>query len=119
MPPAGGRWRRPPARVGYRPRVTNAALRDNLVTIQPGGTSGPENYTHEGEDAGVVLKGALELWVDGQRFNLEEGDGFRFKSSLPHHFTNPTEQTTEAIWVLSPPTWGKADRTHQVGEPSC
>lgn len=90
-----------------------------LITVQPGGSSGPENYTHEGEDAGVVLKGALELWVDGQRFNLEEGDGFRFKSNLPHHFTNATDQTTEAIWVLSPPTWGKSDRSPHTGETSC
>ncbi|MGH6941277.1 cupin domain-containing protein [Hypericibacter sp.] len=82
-----------------------------LIVLEPGGTSGPESYTHKGEDAGVVLRGTLELWVDRQRYILEEGDGFRFKSSLPHHFTNASEKRTEVIWVLSPPSWGKSGRT--------
>jgi transcriptional regulator with XRE-family HTH domain len=81
-----------------------------LIIVEPGGTSGPESYTHKGEDAGIVLRGTLELWVDRQRYILEEGDSFRFKSSLPHHFTNASESRTEVIWVLSPPSWGKSAR---------
>jgi transcriptional regulator with XRE-family HTH domain len=83
-----------------------------LIVLEPGGTSGPESYTHEGEDAGIVLHGTLELWVDRQRYILEEGDSFRFKSSLPHHFTNASEKRAEVIWVLSPPSWGKSSRNH-------
>jgi transcriptional regulator with XRE-family HTH domain len=81
-----------------------------LIVIEPGGTSGPESYTHTGEDAGMVLRGTLELWVDRQRYLLEEGDSFRFKSTLPHHFTNASDKRTEVIWVLSPPSWGKSAR---------
>lgn len=84
-----------------------------LIVLEPGGTSGPENYTHKGEDTGVVLRGVLELWVDGDRFILEEGDSFRFKSTLPHHFANACIERTEVIWILSPPTWGKSTGAHQ------
>jgi transcriptional regulator with XRE-family HTH domain len=83
-----------------------------LIVMEPGGTSGPESYTHEGEDAGIVLRGTLELWIDRQRYILEDGDSFRFKSSLPHHFTNASDKRTEVIWVLSPPSWGKSARNH-------
>jgi transcriptional regulator with XRE-family HTH domain len=88
-----------------------------LIVVEPGGTSGPESYTHKGEDAGVVLRGTLELWVDRQRYILEEGDGFRFKSTLPHHFANASERRTEVIWVLSPPSWGKSARTRHHAKP--
>lgn len=74
-----------------------------LVVIGPGGSSGPEHYTHKGEDAGLVLSGTLELWIDGHCHMLKEGDSFRFKSNLPHRFANASDSLTEVLWALSPP----------------
>lgn len=76
-----------------------------LVVVAPGGSSGPEHYVHKGEDAGVVVRGTLELWIDGRMHLLNEGDSFRFASSLPHRFCNPGEQETEVIWVITPPLY--------------
>ncbi len=70
------------------------------VTIEPGGTSGDDSYSHEGEEAGVLVQGQLELMIDKDRFVLNEGDGFRFLSSVPHRFANPSrEVTAKVIWV--------------------
>lgn len=76
-----------------------------LVTIAPGGSSGPEHYAHKGEDAGLVLSGTLELWIDGKQFVLNAGDSFRFKSNLAHRFANPGEATAEVVWVITPPLY--------------
>lgn len=76
-----------------------------LVIVEPGGTSGPEHYTHKGEDAGLVLAGSLELWIEGHMHLLQEGDSFRFKSSLPHRFANPTDAETQVLWVITPPLY--------------
>lgn len=76
-----------------------------LVAISPGGNSGPEHYVHKGEDAGLVLRGELELWIDGHRHLLEEGDSFRFPSALPHRFANPGPTDTEVLWVVTPPLY--------------
>lgn len=76
-----------------------------LVIVEPGGTSGPEHYVHKGEDAGVVLTGELELWIDGHKHLLQEGDSFRFKSSLPHRFHNPGSSETRVMWVITPPLY--------------
>ncbi|WP_342643630.1 cupin domain-containing protein [Rhodoligotrophos ferricapiens] len=76
-----------------------------LVIISPGGTSGPEHYVHKGEDAGLVLSGTLELWIDGCKHLLHEGDSFRFRSSLPHRFSNPGQSETEVLWVITPPLY--------------
>ena len=74
-----------------------------LVTIEPGGSSGPVAYTHIGEDAGVVLEGRLLLEVDGVPSTLESGDAFRFASSLPHRFENADTGRTRVLWANTPP----------------
>jgi transcriptional regulator with XRE-family HTH domain len=73
-----------------------------LVTVRPGGSSGPA-YTHAGEDAGVVLEGSLLLEVDGEPAVLEAGDAFRFASSRPHRFCNRGTVRTVVLWALTPP----------------
>ena len=72
-----------------------------LVTIRPGGQSGPETYTHRGEEGGLVLAGALELTVDARIIVLYEGDSFRFSSSLPHRFANPGDTQSSVVWAKS------------------
>ncbi len=83
--------------------TTPGALQMLLVTIQPGGSSGPEHYTHRGEEAGLVLGGTLELWIEDDRFILKDGDTFRFKSTQPHRFGNAGAKTATVLWVTTPP----------------
>ncbi|AMD56772.1 hypothetical protein AWN88_00330 [Agrobacterium tumefaciens] len=70
------------------------------VKLAAGGSSGPEFYRHEGEKAGMVLSGRLELWINDEPTLLEAGDSFRFPSSLPSRFNNPGSDETHLIWVL-------------------
>lgn len=72
-----------------------------LVSIRPGGQSGPETYTHRGEEGGLVLAGTLELTVDGRIALLYEGDSFRFSSSLAHRFSNPGATQANVVWANS------------------
>lgn len=69
------------------------------VKLAPGGSSGPEFYSHPGEKAGVVLGGRLRLWISELPTILEAGDSFRFPSHLPHRFDNPGEAETHLIWI--------------------
>jgi transcriptional regulator with XRE-family HTH domain len=71
----------------------------------PGASSGDAPYTHTGEEAGVVVRGTLELWVDGKHFVLKAGDSFGFPSSLPHRYWNPGSEETEVIWAITPPSY--------------
>ncbi|TXH39128.1 MAG: cupin domain-containing protein [Rhodospirillaceae bacterium] len=83
--------------------TTPGALQMLLVTLEPGGSSGPEHYTHRGEEAGLILSGALELFIEDERFLLKEGDTFRFKSTQPHRFVNGSAKVTTVLWVTTPP----------------
>ncbi len=70
-----------------------------MVRIEPGGTTGEEDYVHGGEEAGFVLEGMLELHVEGRTWRLEPGDSFRFASDRPHRFGNPGAATALVLWV--------------------
>lgn len=69
------------------------------VAIEPGRTTGETPYTHDGEEAGVVVEGTLELHVGTEKYTLAIGDGFRFASTTPHRFANPTRDRARIIWV--------------------
>ena len=73
--------------------------------FEPGASSGDEPYTHAGEEAGTVLAGRLELWIEGRGLELNAGDSFSFASTLPHRYRNPGDQEAVVIWAMSPPSY--------------
>lgn len=75
-----------------------------LATIAPGGGS-EGDYTHTGEEFGLVLKGVMELTVDGTSYHLREGDCFYFHSTRNHRFRNNSDHETQVLWVNHPPSW--------------
>jgi len=72
--------------------------------LKPGGGSNGE-YTHEGEEFGIVLAGELELVVGDSVYYVKEGDSFYFPSTTSHGFYNRGEKDTIVIWVTSPPSF--------------
>ena len=52
-----------------------------------------------------ILRGKLELWVDGKMFLLEAGDSFGFPSTLAHRYLNPDTEEAEVIWAITPPSY--------------
>lgn len=77
----------------------DAELITYMMCIEPNGSSGDETFTHDGLEAGFILEGALQIQIDEQVFTLEQGDGFRFKSTTPHRFTNNTNRLARVVWV--------------------
>ncbi|MGY3033990.1 transcriptional regulator with XRE-family HTH domain [Bradyrhizobium sp. USDA 4354] len=72
-----------------------------LSTIEPGADSGA--YSHDGNEAGILIAGQLDIWVDGKRFRLEEGDSFSFNSTSQHRCANPGQIPAKVVWVITPP----------------
>ena len=71
-------------------------------TIEEGCSSGDGGMVHTGEEFALILEGALELVIDGERYELEEGDSIVFKASLPHRWRNLHQGKTHVLWVVSP-----------------
>lgn len=77
----------------------DSALSIFMVEIEKGGGTGEELYAHAGEEAGLVLEGAMTLTVEAQSWTLAQGDSFRFRSTRPHRFANAADSVTRVLWV--------------------
>ena len=71
----------------------------------PGTDTGPAMLSHDGEEAGVVISGIIEVTVDKQVRVLNPGDGYLFESRLPHRFRNIGESDCVIISACTPPTF--------------
>lgn len=71
----------------------------------PGADTGSEAIVHDGEEAGIVVKGSIEVTVDGRASILNPGDGYLFDSRLPHRFRNVGKITCEIVSACTPPSF--------------
>lgn len=67
--------------------------------------TGPELLSHDGEEAGIVIRGQIEITVDSEVQVLGPGDGYLFDSRLPHRFRNAGSDECEIISACTPPTF--------------
>jgi DNA-binding transcriptional MerR regulator/mannose-6-phosphate isomerase-like protein (cupin superfamily) len=84
----------------------NAAMMEpHLFRIAPQAGSG-EAYAHEGEEFLYILRGSLEISLDGgEILELGAGDSFYFESSTEHRWKNPGKKETLVLWINTPPTF--------------
>jgi len=99
------RFKRGDAKIQMLVRnIRNKRMQPFYTTIEPGGGSkGP--YSHIGEECGIVLKGMLEINLNGKTYRLKKNESFYFSSQEPHSWSNPGKKETIVIWVVSPPTF--------------
>jgi DNA-binding transcriptional MerR regulator/mannose-6-phosphate isomerase-like protein (cupin superfamily) len=83
----------------------NTVMEPHIFRIAPSAGSG-ESYAHEGEEFLYILKGCLEIALDGgEATRLEQGDSFYFESSTQHRWLNPGKKEAWVLWVNTPPTF--------------
>jgi len=70
----------------------------------PGASTGQSTLRHVGQEGGVVIRGHLELTLDGEKFVLGPGDAYYFDSSRPHRFRNIGSEECELVSACSPPS---------------
>jgi len=87
-------------------RSTDGKLQVILSTIEPGGGTGDEAYTHDSdEEVVIVLEGALDLWVGQEHYRLEAGDAVTHASRIPHRNTNPGPGVARVLFCITPPSF--------------
>jgi DNA-binding transcriptional MerR regulator/mannose-6-phosphate isomerase-like protein (cupin superfamily) len=82
----------------------NTVMEPHLFRVAPDAGSG-DPYTHEGEEFIYVLRGDLEINLNGEAYRLKTGDSFYFESATPHRWKNPGSKETWLLWVNTPPTF--------------
>ncbi len=77
-----------------------------LSTIEPGGGTGEEPYTHDSdEEVVLVLEGVLDLWVADEHYVLRDGDAITFASRLPHWNMNRGDVPAVVLFCVTPPSF--------------
>jgi XRE family transcriptional regulator, regulator of sulfur utilization len=87
-----------PPLPGQRADVSEHILAPGAAT---GATDDPPMHEPGSRETTVVLDGALELFIDGQRHELGEGDSVTFDADLPHHFENNESAEARFIAVVA------------------
>jgi transcriptional regulator with XRE-family HTH domain len=72
-----------------------------VISIAPGGASGPYGMLHTGHEFVLCMNGRLEYTIEDQVFLLEQGDSLIFSAQLRHRWKNPTDRKTIALIVIS------------------
>ncbi len=85
--------------------VQDHALQILHETYEPGADTGPEAISHEGEEAGVIVRGSIEVTVNGHCAVLSAGDGYMFDSRMPHRFRNIGDVVCEVVSACTPPSF--------------
>lgn len=85
--------------------VEKHSLQVLYETYPPGADTGPELIVHDGEEAGVVISGEIEVTVENAASVLTPGDGYIFDSRLPHRFRNIGTVTCIVVSACTPPSF--------------
>jgi XRE family transcriptional regulator, regulator of sulfur utilization len=87
-----------PPLVGQHASVTVHTLAPKART---GATGDPALHAPGSRETAVVQAGRIVLVVDGERYELDDGDAATFDADLPHHFENPTRAAASFLAVVT------------------
>ena len=77
----------------------------SVHTLTPGAATGaaddPPVHEPGSRETTVVIEGTAELFIDGRRHELREGDSVTFDADLPHHFENNGDTDARLIAVVA------------------
>jgi transcriptional regulator with XRE-family HTH domain len=72
-------------------------------TVAPGGSGGDVLYTLPSEcEVCFVVQGSIEVQVEDEVFELEQGDALTFGAAVPHTWRALDSDGARILWVLAP-----------------
>lgn len=74
------------------------------MVLKPNGST-DEDFPHEGEEFGYVIKGEIVLLIGKKRTKVKKGESFYYAANKVHQIINKTNKEAEFIWVSSPPSF--------------
>jgi XRE family transcriptional regulator, regulator of sulfur utilization len=77
----------------------------SIHTLEAGGATGaaddPPMHEPGSRETAVLLEGTVDLFIDGERHELGEGDTVTFDADLPHHFENNGSKDARLLAVVA------------------
>jgi transcriptional regulator with XRE-family HTH domain len=95
VPFTGGLWQ------GLGGERYSGRIEAFMLTLEPGGSSGPHGMLHTGHEFVHCLQGVLDYEVNEQVYRLESGDTLIFSAQLVHRWRNTGTEVIKAIISIS------------------
>ncbi len=86
------------------PNAQKNAMEPIHMVLKPN-SSTDEDFPHDGEEFGYVIKGEITLITGKRRLRVKKGESFYYTSSKVHQIVNRTDKEAEFVWVSSPPSF--------------
>lgn len=85
--------------------IVDSKLKVIITRPQPGHENIPGGYRHAGEELIYVIKGRLQVILEGRSYILEAGDSIHFRGEINHKIKNTTDDEVELLAVITPPSY--------------
>lgn len=86
------------------PNAQKNAMEPVHMVLKPNGST-DEDFPHEGEEFGYVIRGEIVLLIGKKRTKVKKGESFYYAANKVHQIINITNKEAEFIWVSSPPSF--------------
>ena len=86
------------------PNAQKNAMEPVHMILKPN-CSTDEDFPHEGEEFGYVIRGEIVLLIGKKRTKVKKGESFYYAANKVHQIINKTNKEAEFIWVSSPPSF--------------
>jgi transcriptional regulator with XRE-family HTH domain len=73
-----------------------------IIHLQPGCERLDKTKLQDGDEAGLILEGTLQLDVNDKSFILSKGDSFCIPRRTKYNFINVGEDSAEVLWTSTP-----------------
>jgi len=74
-----------------------------ILQLKGFASTGDPAFQHSGQEFVIVLKGSLEVNLDGKTYILKKGDCIYFDATQQHLFKNRSKGISESLHVTTPP----------------
>ncbi len=80
--------------------LTGEKIQMTYIRLSPGEST---NHAHTNEQSGYILKGKVEITINGEKNICKAGDAYIIPSNVSHGFRVPDDGDVEYLEIFSPP----------------
>ena len=98
----------PKSNVSYELLSPNLNKKMEIISLElePGKKSSNDYYTHDGEEACVVLSGHITILLGEANYDLKTGDAIQYNALIPHQYiNNDKDLKAQLLFVITPPSF--------------
>jgi transcriptional regulator with XRE-family HTH domain len=81
--------------------VPDRRFHPKLCILNAGANSGEDFVNHQGDEFFFVLRGAVEVEIDGNSLELKEGDSLYFRGNTPYRWKNAPDGGEAHLLVVT------------------